>query len=104
MPFSQRSRYLRHQPYTATDAKGAEHTTIPMRQAVDLTRGDHFEHLLAVTESMESIASRYYSDSQLWWRVADANPLRFPLDTQPGDLVAVPSAIEVGRVVRTRRV
>ena len=47
-------------------------------------------HVIVEGESYETLAARYLGSSTLWWRIADANPLIFPLDIAPGTTVAVP--------------
>jgi len=51
---------------------------------------DAIEHTVVGRETLESIAFRYYGREDLWWRIADANPGRFPLDWAAGDVVRIP--------------
>ncbi len=104
MALNNRSRYNGHPAFTATDRNGVARTTLPMRVPLDLTTGDHFQHTVAVNQSMEFLANRYYGDSELWWRIADANPLVFPLDVSSGERLSVPSAATIGSIIRTRGV
>lgn len=55
-------------------------------------------HRLGATETIDQLALRYYGRQDLWWRIADANPNKFPLDWEPGDLVRIPSDTRVTRV------
>ncbi len=51
---------------------------------------DGIMHTLVGGETLDMLAARYYGRADLWWRIADANPGRFPLDWGPGDTVLVP--------------
>ena len=41
---------------------------------------DSLVHILIGGETLDQLAKRYYGREDLWWRIADANPRRFPLD------------------------
>lgn len=47
-------------------------------------------HTIVGGETLEQLAARYYGRPELWWRIADANPARFPLDWQAGDTLIIP--------------
>jgi nucleoid-associated protein YgaU len=53
-------------------------------------------------ETIEYLAWRYYGDSKLWWRIAEANDLQFALDIVPGTTLNIPGIRDLGTVVRTR--
>jgi hypothetical protein len=59
-------------------------------------------HLVMQGEAVDLIARDYLGSEGLWWRLLDANPLRYPLDLEPGDVLAVPPALEATRVTRAR--
>jgi hypothetical protein len=48
------------------------------------------QHILIGNESLDQLAAYYYGRADLWWRIADANPLKFPLDWKPGDILIIP--------------
>lgn len=54
------------------------------------TYPDAILHTLTGAETLDQLARRYYGREDLWWRIADANPERFPLDWRPGDVLAIP--------------
>lgn len=54
-------------------------------------------------EGLDLLARRLYGDEGLWWRILDANPLVYPLDVRPGDVVSVPQAGPATRITRARR-
>jgi phage tail protein X len=51
---------------------------------------DGLVHTVIGGETLDQLAARYYGREDAWWRIADANPGRFPLDWQPGEELAVP--------------
>jgi nucleoid-associated protein YgaU len=57
-------------------------------------------HTIIGGETLDALAARYYGREDLWWRIADANPLRFPLDWRPGDTVVIPPVRIATRVPR----
>ena len=92
MAVSIMSRYRAQALFNAQDGDGASHPTVGIRRhtpapadAVD------YQHRVTGVEDLEYLAWRYFGDGQLWWRIADANGVRFPLDVRPGDAVAVPT-------------
>ncbi len=103
MPVALNSRYHGVPVYDAADAGGAVHPTIGMRPAPPGPAAALYQHIVVGDQSLEYLAWRYLGSSQAWWRIADANPLVFPLDLPSGARVAIPSAGEVGRVERSRR-
>lgn len=51
---------------------------------------DSLFHELMGKETLDQLAKKYYGREELWWRIADANPAKFPLDWQAGDVVVIP--------------
>ena len=47
-------------------------------------------HTLVGTERFDQLAAKYYGREDLWWRIADVNPNKFPLDWQAGDTLVIP--------------
>jgi hypothetical protein len=47
-------------------------------------------HTLVGTETLDELAAKYYGREDLWWRIADANPNKFPLDWQAGETLVIP--------------
>jgi hypothetical protein len=54
------------------------------------TYPDSILHTVVGGETLDQLAAHYYGREDLWWRIADANPGRFPLDWQPGDTLVIP--------------
>ena len=104
MPVTSRSRYFNHPVHRVRDASGEEHEAISIRPAPPGPSSGATQHLVSGLESIEYLAWRYFGSSDNWWRIADANPLRFPLDLFPGAKVSIPATADVGRIQRTRTV
>ena len=101
MPVNNSSRYSRVPVIEAAGTDDRVRPTIglrPQREPLPAI----YTHRLIAAESLESLAWRHYRNSSYWWRIADSNPLRFPLDWTPGELVTLPSVSDVGRIQRKR--
>jgi hypothetical protein len=59
-------------------------------------------HRVVQGDGPDLIALRHLGDGELWWRVLDVNPLRYPLDLPPGTLLRLPEAGQVTRANRAR--
>lgn len=105
MPVSARSRYARLATMQAPDANGAPRACLPIRRHDSVPAGAaRYAHLVTGAEALDYLAWRYQGSSEGWWRVADSNPLRFPLDWRPGDKLDVAAGASApGLVVRDRR-
>lgn len=68
--------------------------------AMPETYPDSLVHVLVGGETPEQLAARYYGREDLWWRIGDANPGRFPLDWKPGDELVIPPVRIATRVPR----
>ncbi|MBZ4332975.1 hypothetical protein [Corallococcus sp. AS-1-12] len=104
MPVTSRSRYFNQPVNRVLDSSGEEHEAIAIRPAPPPAPSGESQHLMSGLESIEYLAWRYFGTSDSWWRIADANPLKFPLDLFPGSKVTIPSSADVGRMQRTRKV
>jgi hypothetical protein len=89
MTIDKRSRYFGLAPYSH-----AGRLTLPQRLVEPGDEREQFLlHRLVADETLDQLALRYYGRDDLWWRIADANPGRFPLDWRPGDVVCVPLSV-----------
>lgn len=59
-------------------------------------------HRVAQSEQLDALALRYLGSEALWWRILDVNPLRWPLDLDPGELLAMPDPGGATRLNRAR--
>jgi|SRR5882672_10789486 len=104
MPISPRSRYQDTPITQVSNSKGAAHATVGMRLIGPADPSTiHFRHTVARPQSLEYLAFKYFGISDFWWRIADVNDRRFPLDYDAGDVVNIPGEEQVGLVIRTRR-
>jgi len=51
---------------------------------------DSIVHTVIGTETLDLIAWKYYGREDLWWRIADANPVLKPFELTPGQTIAIP--------------
>ncbi len=51
---------------------------------------DSIRHVVIGGETLDLLARRYYGREDFWYRIADANPGRFPMDWKAGDTVVIP--------------
>ena len=104
MPIAIRSRYAPAAIQQEPDKQGVAQTSLPARrhEPVDPAAA-RSRHVLTGTETLETLAWRYAGSSDGWWRIADANPLVFPLDWRPGQVVEILGSGDAGRIVRDRR-
>lgn len=56
------------------------------------------QHRLIEGERLDVLALRYYGREDLWWRIADANPARFPDDWAAGDVLLIPPLVRTTRL------
>jgi hypothetical protein len=103
MPVAITSRYYGSAIYTADDPQGNPHPTIAIRPPTPPGPSvTIYNHLLSGIETIEYLAWRYYGDGSMWWRIAEANDLQYPMDLQPGALIGIPGANDTGTIVRNR--
>lgn len=82
------SRYSRYNGLAAFECNGK--LALAGRPPPQPAPPDSIRHVIVGGETLDELAGRYYGREDLWWRIADANPTRFPLDWQPGDTVCIP--------------
>ena len=91
MPRTAASRHHLLPVIDAPDADGVPRRTLAIRRGVaspDASR----HHVVSAGDTFESLAARYLSTPELWWLIADANPVLADLDLRPGTVVAIPTA------------
>lgn len=49
------------------------------------------EHTWAVGDRLDKLASKFYGDDELWWVIARANDISWPLGIAIGTVVRIPS-------------
>jgi hypothetical protein len=104
MPVSPRSRYAGQPVLQAPDASGVPRTHLPIRRHVPPSAAvPRYAYRITGLETLEYVSWRTQGSSEGWWRVADGNPLRFPLDWRAGERVDVVSPGSTGLIQRDRR-
>ena len=83
------SRYSASDATTAVHADGGERVVLPARWH-RFTPTDVAYHVVVEGDSFETLANDYLGSSELWWQIADVNPLIFPTDLPVGVTVMVP--------------
>lgn len=53
-------------------------------------------------DTVESIANKVLGDESQWWRILDANPVFYPMDLKPGDVLNLPAPGPATRAIRSR--
>lgn len=105
MPVPITSRYRPLGVIEAPDAVGASHPTVPIRRYERVAETPpRYQHRVTGAEDIDYLAWRVYGSAEEWWRLADANPLRFPLDLRPGDALAIPDREDAGRLETRERI
>lgn len=59
-------------------------------------------YLVTQGETVDLLARRFLGDEGLWWRILDANPLRYGLDVEAGDVLQIPAPSAATRTTRAR--
>ena len=95
------SRYKPLTVYDAIDADARPAAGIPIR-LIGPPAPDLLRHRMSGVETLEWLAWRYFRNSTFWWRIADVNGARFPLDWRPGETVNMPRSGDVGLLQRSR--
>ena len=103
MPVGPRSRYFGQPVVQAPDRNGELRPTIAIRYLPAPPSGPFFRHPVAGLQTIEYLSWKGNGQSELWWRIADANETRFPLDYETGESVNISADPNAGRVQRTRR-
>jgi nucleoid-associated protein YgaU len=101
MPVPQRSRFAGLPVLEVTAPDGTRRHVIGLRLTATADAGEQ-THRVLQGEEIDLIARRRLGDEQLWWRLLDANPVRYPLDLAPGEQLRLPEPARVTRANRAR--
>ena len=53
-------------------------------------RPDDLTHAVAEGDRLDLLAHRYLGDARLWWVIADANDIFWPMDLETGAVLRIP--------------
>ena len=101
MPVPPGSRFAESPVLQVTAPDGTSRQVIALRltrPTLDIVD----RHRVSQDEPLDLLARRLYGDEGLWWRILDANPLIYPLDIVPGQVLDVPAPGPATRVTRAR--
>jgi hypothetical protein len=101
MPITQNSRFAELPILEVTAPDGGRRHVIGLRLRATGEPGGE-THRVRQGDAIDLIARRRLGDEQLWWRVLDVNPLRYPLDLTPGEQVRLPDLGQATRATRAR--
>jgi hypothetical protein len=101
MPAAPGSRFADLPVYEVTGPDGAPRHVLGLRLTAAAEPG-RAAHRVTHGEGPDLIARRHLNDEQLWWRVLDVNPLRYPLDLPAGELLRLPEPGSATRASRAR--
>ena len=62
-----------------------------IRRAVQQGQIGAREHVLKEGERLDTIAGRVYGNARLWWIIAAASGIGWPLQVPPGTLLLIPT-------------
>ena len=102
MPIPQSSRFAGLPVLEVTAPDGSRRHVVGLRLQATAEPGAE-THRVRQGDAIDLIARRRLGDEQLWWRVLDVNPLRYPLDLTPGEQVRLPDPGLATRANRARR-
>lgn len=86
------SRYRFSDLIQSTDSDGDVNGVFTLRQMDNEVPQGSIAYTTQTEDSFESLAYKYYGDSNKWYVIADVNPSVFwPLDLDSGELIYVPS-------------
>jgi phage tail protein X len=103
MPVKPDSRFAALPTLTVTAPDGTRRQVIGLPLRRPPAAEEPVRHRLVQGELIDALARRYYGDEGLWWRILDANPAVYPLDFEPGELLAVPLPGPATRATRARK-
>jgi hypothetical protein len=101
MPVPQGSRFAGLPVFEITAPDGTRRHVIGLRLTATGAAGEQ-THRVRQGEEVDLIARRRLGDEQLWWRLLDVNPFRYPLDLTPGEQLRLPEPRRATRANRAR--
>ena len=103
MPVKPDSRYARSPVYDAKGPDGSPRRVLGILWRSYSPATDSYAHQLRRRDDVDLLASRHLNNERLWWKILDVNPLVYPFDLQPGDVIDIPSTRSSEPSTRARR-
>ncbi|XXT15203.1 LysM domain-containing protein [Sorangium sp. So ce429] len=103
MPVKPDSPYAKLPVLRVKAPDGSTRDVIALRLTRPTIEGSPVPHRVIEGEHVDAIARRFFGDERLFWRVLDANPVVYPLDIRPGDVLQLPAQGPATRTTRARR-
>ena len=103
MPVKPDSRYAKSPIYEAVGPDGKPRRALGILWRSYGSSNDGHSHQLRRRDDIDLLARRNLNNERLWWKILDVNPLVYPLDLGPGDVVEVPSTGSNEPTTRARR-
>lgn len=103
MPFSPRSRFAGQPIFTVQTPDGMSRQVVGLRWQPATSAPPARQHRVTQGECIDAIARHHYGGEGVWWQILDANPLVYPLDLEPGDVLAIPGPATATRISRARK-
>ena len=87
-------RYLNTPKIAAGTQYGTAIAHNNIRRAVQQGQISTREHVLKESERLDSIAGRVYGNARLWWIIAAASGIGWPLQVPPGTQLLIPTDLK----------
>jgi nucleoid-associated protein YgaU len=101
MPVSPDSRFASLPLLQVVAPDGGTRNVVALRLQRPLLESPN-RHRVVQGEGLDLIALRLLGGEGLWWRILDANALVYPLDIQPGAVLAIPQPGPATQITRAR--
>ena len=86
------SRYFNGHLFWAKDARKNENGIAVLRNW-DVIKQRFFFYEWTATDRLDLVATKYFGNSDLWWKIMDYNPeIVDPLNISPGTQLRIPNA------------
>ena len=102
MPVAPGSRFAALPVLQVVAPDGETRRVIALRLTTAVEGQPAQRHLVRQGEAIDLLARRFLGDEGLWWRILDANPLRYGLDIEAGDVLQIPPPSAATRTTRAR--
>jgi hypothetical protein len=103
MPVKPDSRYAKSPVYDTTAPDGSQRRALGVLWRRYEQVPDSVPYQLRRSDDIDLLARRNLNNERLWWKILDANPLVYPFDLEPGDVLNIPTTRGNEPTTRARR-